>query len=116
MMIEKGMIQLKARGGWGGAAAPPTMIEKVMIQLRQKNIKKQRGHQFPSARPHGTSEDSITGGTREELVMLRMQEAKAKNQLGKQRMRKAKARKPPKAIKPKSQRNWQCRGCEREEL
>ena len=33
---------------------------------------------------------------------LRMQEATANNQLGKQRMQKAKARKPPKATKPKS--------------
>ena len=40
----------------------------------------------------------LGGGTREELAMLRMQEAKAKNQLGKHRMRKAKshkAKKPP---------------------
>ena len=48
------------------------MNEKVMIQLGE--------------------------GTKEDLAMLRMQEAKAKNQLGKQRMRKAKshkAKKPP---------------------
>ena len=41
--------------------------------------------------------------------MLGMQEAKAKNQLGKQRMQKAKARKPPKTAKPKNhlpERNW----------
>ena len=50
-----------------------------------------------------------------------MQEAKAKNQLGKQRMREAKARKPPKAKKPpvaaerakrQTERNCECRGCE----
>ena len=56
------------------------MIEEVMIQLGVHFNRKGGG-----------------GGHREELAMLRMQEAKAKNQLGKQRMRKAKARKPPKA-------------------
>ena len=72
------------------------MIEKVMIE---SCILIERG---------------VAGGTREKLAMLRMQEAKAKSQLGKQRMQKAKARKPPKATKPKNhlpQRNWQCRGC-----
>ena len=47
------------------------------------------------------------GGTREELAMLRMQEGKAKNQLGKQRMRKAKsheATKPPAAAELAMQR------------
>ena len=106
MMIEKVMIQLGAQklkmsGGVGGRGRPP------------HEYKKQRA-------PH--DDRKIGGGTREELAMLRTQEAKAKNQLGKQRMRKAKARKPPKATKPKShlpQRNWQCRGCKkknREEL
>ena len=43
MMIEKVMIQTGAKspknsgGVGGGAAAPPTMIEKVMIQLWQNN-------------------------------------------------------------------------------
>ena len=39
------------------------MIEKVMIQLGPKKLKKQRGGVISSsaARPHGTSEDSITG-------------------------------------------------------
>ena len=71
MMIEKVMIQIGATsqkiagglgGGGGGAAAPPTMIEQVMIQLGPKKYKKAAGgHQFLCARPHGTSEDSITG-------------------------------------------------------
>ena len=43
MMIEKVMIQLGARsptnsGGVGGAAAPPMMIEEVMIQKGPTNI------------------------------------------------------------------------------
>ena len=48
--------------------------------------------------------------------MLRMQEAKAKNQLGKQRWAKPK---PESRQKPQSQKshlprqNWQCRGCEK---
>ena len=83
MMVEKVMIQLKARGGCEGAAAPPMMIEKVMIQLGVLLI-----------------ERGVAGGTREELAMLRMQGAKAKNPLGKQRMRKAKAAKSQKAKKP----------------
>ena len=38
------------------------MIEQVMIQLGPKKYKKAAGgHQFLCARPHGTSEDSITG-------------------------------------------------------
>ena len=134
------------------------MIEKVMIQLGPKKIKRQRGVISSSAaRPHGTSEDSITG----KLIAVKRQPKNLKSschmmiekvmiqlgvccnrkgvggghqrgtcdaedagsqgqkQLGKQTMRKAKARKPPKATKPKSQRNWQakernceCRGCE----
>ena len=40
MMIEKVMIQLKARGGWGGGgAAPAMMIEQVMIQSGAKSLK-----------------------------------------------------------------------------
>ena len=39
MMIEKVMIQLKARGGWGGRQPPPMMIEKVMIQSGAKSQK-----------------------------------------------------------------------------
>ena len=43
-MIEKVMIQLKARGGWGGLTpAPPMMIEKVMIQIGAKSLKNSRG-------------------------------------------------------------------------
>ena len=66
MMIEKVMIQLGAKspkiaGGLGGAAAP-TMIEKAMIQLGPKKKKSSGGFISSSAaRPHGTSEDSITG-------------------------------------------------------
>ena len=59
------------------------MIEKVMIQIGVHFNRKGGG-----------------GGPREELAMLRMQEANWKSI----RMRKAKARKPPKAKKPKSQK------------
>ena len=91
---------LSAAGGWGGGGcrrmtekvtiqfgtknlqssgwlAPPIMIEKVMIQLGVHFNRK---------------------GGQEELAMLRMQDAVAKNQLRKQRMQKAKAR----TTKPKS--------------
>ena len=69
MMIEKVMIQIRAKcpkhsgGGWGGRQPPPTMIEKVMIQLGPKKYKKSSGRVISSsaARPHGASEDSITG-------------------------------------------------------
>ena len=76
------------------------MIEKVMIQLGVRFNRKGGG-----------------GGPREELAVLMMQEAKAKNQLGKHQDAKSqsqKAAKSQKAKKPKShlpQRNWQCR-CE----
>ena len=42
MMIEKVMIQGKARG-LGGAAAPPMMIETVMIQSGAKSLKNSGG-------------------------------------------------------------------------
>ena len=66
------------------------MIEKVMIQLGVHFNRKGGG-----------------GGPREELAMLRMQEAKAKNQLGKHQDAKSqsqKAAKSQKAKKPKSQK------------
>ena len=71
------------------------MIEKVMIQLGVHFNRKGGGW-----------------GPREELAMLRMQEAKPKNQLGKhqdaksqsQKAAKSQKAKPPKAKKPKSQK------------
>ena len=99
-MIHLGAKDPKIAGGgggvgggeWGvGGGGAPLMIEQVRIQA---------GAHFN--RKGG-------GGGQEELATLRMQEAKAKNRLGKQRMQKAKARKPPKATKPKShlpERNW----------
>ena len=44
MMIEKVMIQLKARGGWGGRQPPH---EKVMIQLGPKKKKAAGGSSVP---------------------------------------------------------------------
>ena len=66
------------------------MIEKVMIQLGVHFNRKGGG-----------------GGPREELAMLRMQEAKAKNQLGKHQDAKSQSQKAAKsqiAKKPKSQK------------
>ena len=84
MMIEKiGAKNLKS--------SCRMMIEKVMIQLGMHFNRK--GWRRP----------------REELAMLRMQEAKAKHQLGKHQSQKA--AKSQKATCP--QRNWQCRGCEK---
>ena len=115
MMIEKVMIQLgkkkrkKSSGGWGGGSPPymigklggaknlksscRTMIEKVMIQF-------------------GVCVNR-TGVAREELAILRMQEAKAKNQLGKQSSQSQKAAKSHKAKSYLPQRNWQRRGCDK---
>ena len=79
---------LQSSGGLGGGGGrpPPMMIENVMMQF---------GVHFN--RKGG-------GGGQEEL------EAKAKNQLGKQRMQKAKARKPPRATN-QTERNCECKGC-----
>ena len=82
-MPERGAIEntKQGGGGWGGLASHgvPMMFEEV---------------------------HTLAG---EELVMLRMWEARAKNQLGMQRMRKAKAKKHKptrsrKAKKPRSQK------------
>ena len=64
MMIEKVMIQIGATSQKNSGSPPPTMIEKVMIQLGpKKKVLKSSGGVISSfaARPHGTSEDSITG-------------------------------------------------------
>ena len=85
VMIQLGAKQSKKQqGGWGGGAAPPMMIEKVMIQLGVDFIRK-----------------GVAGGTTEELAMLRMQEAKAKNPTGKAEDAKSQSQKAAKSHKAK---------------
>ena len=78
MMIEKVMIQLGAKNLKSSCRM---MIEKVMIQLGAKSLKSSYRMMIEKV--------MIQLGV-QKLAMLTMQEGKAKNQLGKQRMRKAK--------------------------